>query len=228
MPWASMLVDTKPILETVKSFGASQWTAVFAAALTLTSFAQGLFILQANRVAKAAAQAAKKTADWLQIVEGAYVAEQIVHKDDIYERVLHQSKSALVNESAETNGSPDLSVTIKLVNFGKTPAMLKSWAAALFFDSAVRTPDLDPRLFPIRMLGPREQSGEYGSPVISVKFPSPEQSKKFKEGSLYLWVKGYIDFEDIHGHATKREFVWRYDVPMKRFVPHYFNVTDEN
>jgi hypothetical protein len=228
MLWAKIVVEAKTTLETIESFGSSQWTAVFAAALTLTSFVQALFILRANKVARDAANAAKKTADSLQMTERAYVAEQIVSKADLHDELLLHSGSLSRDESEPAQASAQLIVAIRFTNFGKTPATLKSWAASLSIDGAVRKVDLEPHLFAIRILGPGEQSGDYGSPSISTPPPAEGQRKKLKDGSMHLWVTGYVDFEDIFGKATKREFVWRYDVTMRRFIPHYFRIVEEN
>ncbi len=79
------IVEGKTILDAVMHFGASQRTAIFAGVLILTSLVQSSLILQANRVANEAANAAKKTADFLQVTERAYVAEQIGAKSDLLE-----------------------------------------------------------------------------------------------------------------------------------------------
>lgn len=228
MLWAKVAVDAKTTLETIKGFGSSQWTAVFAAALTLTSFVQALFILRANKVAKEAADAAKKTADLLQMTERAYVAEQILSKPDLHDQLLLHPESLLTKELVPAQASPQLTVAIRFTNFGKTPATLKSWAASLSIDGAVRKVDHEPQLFAIRILGPGEQSGDYGSPSIGIPPPAEGQGNKLKDGSMHLWVTGYVDFEDIFGKAAKREFVWRYDIAMKRFIPHYFRIVEEN
>ncbi len=88
MLWTKTIVEAKTILDAVMHFGASQWTAIFAGVLILTSLVQSSLILQANRVANEAANAAKKTADFLQVTERAYVAEQIGAKSDLLEKLL--------------------------------------------------------------------------------------------------------------------------------------------
>ncbi len=227
MLWAKTIVETKTILEIVTHFGASQWIAIFAGVLILTSFVQGTLILQANRVATEAANAAKKTADFLQVTERAYVAEQIGDKSDLFEKLVQFGDDA---HSISSVAQPDavLSVPLRFTNYGKTPAMLKCWAADLSIQGAIRKFDGEPKLISIRILAPGEQTADH-SPSVLGQFPrSAEQSEKLIDGSLQQWVSGYVEFEDIFGRNTKREFGWRYNHPTARFVPHYFNIMEEN
>lgn len=227
MLWAKTIVETKTILDLVMHFGASQWTAIFAGVLILTSFVQSSLILQANRVANEAANAAKKTADFLQVTERAYVAEQIGDKSDLLEKLLQLE---MTRHSVSSVARPDvtLSVPVRFTNYGKTPAMLKHWAAKLSIDGAIRKFDDEPSLLPIRILAPGEQTADHSPSVVGKFRPTAEQGEKLTDGSLQLWVSGYVEFEDIFGKNTKREFAWRYDRTTMRFVPYYFQTIEEN
>jgi hypothetical protein len=228
MLWTKMIVEAKTILEVIMHFGASQWIAVFAGVLILTSFLQSTLILRANRVASEAANAAKKTADFLQVTERAYVAEQIGDKNDLIETLFHFGNDSHIAPSLTEQPDVSLSVPVRFTNYGKTPAMLKSWAANLSCEAAIRKVDPEPKLFPIRILAPGERSEDHLSSILGRFSRSAEQSEKLTDGRLQLWVSGYVEFEDIFGKNTKREFAWRYDHAMTRFVPHYFHVIDEN
>ncbi len=227
MLWTKTIVEAKTILDAVMHFGASQWTAIFAGVLILTSLVQSSLILQANRVANEAANAAKKTADFLQVTERAYVAEQIGAKSDLLEKLLQFGD---YGHSVSSVARPDvtLSVPVRFTNYGKTPATLKYWAADLSIQGTIRKFDGEPKLIPIRILAPGEQTADHSPSVLGRFRPTAEQSEKLADGSLQLWVSGYVEFEDIFGRSTKREFAWRYDQRMTRFLPHYFHVTEEN
>jgi hypothetical protein len=226
--WTKMIAEAKTILDVITHFGALQWIAVFAGALILTSFLQSIFILRANRVAREAANAAKKTADFLGVTQRAYVAEQIGDKIDLIETLFHFGDDSHSAPSVAQQPDVSLSVPVRFTNYGKTPAMLKSWAANLSCEAAIRKVELEPKLFPTRILAPGERSEDHLSSIIKPFPRSAEQSEKLTDGRLQLWVSGYVEFEDIFGKNTKREFAWRYDHAMRRFVPHYFHVIDEN
>jgi hypothetical protein len=228
MLWAKTIVEAKTILEPITHFGSSQWIAVFAGVLILTSFVQGIWISRANRVASEAANAAKRTADFLQVTERAYVAEQVGDKGDLLAKLLgFGNETHAVSPGAQ---QPDivLSVPVRFTNYGKTPAMLKHWAANLSIDGAIRKFDDEPSLLPIRILAPGEQTADHSPSVVGKFRPTAEQGEKLTDGSLQLWVSGYVEFEDIFGKNTKREFAWRYDRATTRFVPHYFQIIEEN
>jgi hypothetical protein len=228
MLWAKTIVEAKTILEAIAHFGATQWIAVFAGALILSSFVQSVLISRANRVANKAANAAKRTADFLQVTERAYVAEQVGDKIDLLPKLLGRGNDTYVVSSVVQQPDVVLSVPVRFTNYGKTPAMLKSWAANLSIEGAVRKCDAEPKLLPIRILAPGQQTADH-SPSAFGKFrPTAEQAEKLTDGSLQLWVSGYVEFEDIFGKNTRREFAWRYDPAATCFVPQYFHITEEN
>jgi hypothetical protein len=227
MLWAKAIFEAKAAIEVIGHFGASQWTAVFAGLLILTSLLQSIFICYSNHVAMAAANAAKKIAESLQATERAYVAENIVGGGDVLEALLRPNE---LNKDLSTKERPDikLAVALSFTNYGKTPATLKCWAAKLSIDGTVRQADLEPKLFPIRILAPGERTAGQTPSAVEIFNRSAEQSQQLTEGSSRLWLCGEVEFEDIFGQGSKREFVWRYDHALRCFVPYYFSIVEQS
>jgi hypothetical protein len=223
MEWAKILAEAKVILGTIQNFRTAEWMAAFAGILVLTSFIQSFFIMHANRVARDAANAAHKIGNALQATERAYVAEQISDPHQI-----EATLSGLAEAQSETHAQDDIVAGIRFKNFGKTPATLKNWAASLYVDAAARKADSDAKLFPVRILAPSEETGEEMMPMLRGHMLTNDQAKKIAAGTLQLWASGFVDYEDIFGKGSRREFVWRYDCPQGCFVPHYFNIVEDD
>ncbi len=215
----------KTILECLDKH-AGALSALFLGALVITSFIQNIFILRANQAALQAANTAKESADGLQIAERAYVAEGVAEQSDVLRALFNLTSSYPSSPPIDEQSNAQVCVKIWFTNYGKTPATMRYWAAKLSIESSIPREELEPKSFEIRVLAPQEHTSDNVPMTLDIFSHSLEQSEKLNEGRLELWLFGYVEFEAIFGNVTRRNFVWRYNRHLHRFVPFSFYIED--
>ena len=203
--------------------GADGWTAIFTGALVCSAIVQGHFIISANRVAEEAAKAAKKSADSLQASESAFVVEEIYTPGGINDFPFTFHLRTPVPTSVEPAA---ITGAIVFKNWGKTPATVICYGTR-FHVGEVRPHFLsmdDKYLLRYVIEAQGKTEGIYISDVIP---NSTQQSERLSAGALTLWLVGFIKFADVFGKKRIRHFAWRYERPMKCFVPLDFFITEE-
>ncbi len=177
-------------------------------------------------VAADATEAAKRSADALQAAERANVIERIDGAegfDDLFLSGERYKNSPTMNEIEYP--AAQISATLRFKNYGKTPAIILSYSIEPIISEQM--PDLDFSTlveinfqtmmlvnFVVEPLGATEDI-----PLTRFVRHSWAQSNLLAAGRLLVWFAGYVTFIDVFDIKRTRKFIWRYDRPMRRFVP---------
>jgi hypothetical protein len=167
-----------------------------------------------TRAAQRSAKAAEEAVQALPVIERAHVYPEIVAAG-VIEGLLDQARENYaegLDSYDKPMGSRGL-VTIKLTNFGKTPALLKTLFAGVGIAPLGTKEGL---LIPEGILGDKQST----TPIIctmAVGF-TRRQAEHVGVATAHVCLDGEVTFEDIWGaeHVTEFYFVW--DVALRNFV----------
>ncbi len=204
----------------------------YSAALTaLATIAVGIFTWQLKRstdqlwlsgerqieAAIISAEAAKTSAESLQIVERAHIAEIIIDSNiaDIFAQIG-------LAEAVPITVEPR--VRFKFKNYGKTPAtVIRYYVDIVIYQEA-------PSLESTYLAGNWETGdplsehtlgalGETSIMPLRRKWGIEDNLKNSLVRALTnIWFIGYVIFEDVFGVATHRRFIWKYERHTKQLV----------
>lgn len=208
-------------------------TALFTVILTLSTIAlwratAGLFVetaglrdaadkqrtdtLRSIKATEIAANAAERSADAVQIVEGAYVYPDILTEN------IADSLSAFRQSEVRTNR---LRVSFRFKNFGKTPAIIGFYQADLFHRDGgprLRSAGVSPiQVAQKTILG----AGEATEPMETEigDFSRQEWGSLCLHQSTRLHFAGEIRYADIWGNKWLFPFEWEYSGAKGRLIP---------
>jgi hypothetical protein len=170
--------------------------AAFTGLLFFTSVFQGYFLIRANQTALAAASAAKQSAD------GLYDAER---PHMILSDIQISGAGLLPNAQSGVL----LAITVRVTNYGRTPALLKSFVNYVSVGTELDpTPEYDP-LVPIRfIIAPNHW---YGTTRPNEIHLSAEMARGIVAGTERIWDCIFIQYEDPFGRPHKMRGAYRVD-----------------
>lgn len=204
------------------------FTAVLASLtliLAIVGVFQIIYLNRADKTARLAAEAAKASADALQVSERANVIEKLegtMNMDSLY----RSGESFPNSPSMETAPQPvAIGTTAFFKNYGKTPAIILSYSIEPFIseeiprfssDALVAVDFQTKRLvdYVIEAQGSTEEI-----PISRVVPTSWSQSNLLASRKLNVWFVGHVTYIDVFDTVRTREFAWLYDRPMRQFVP---------
>jgi hypothetical protein len=177
--------------------------AVFTALLAVVSGVQGFLLLRADKTARIAADAAKRSAD------AAFAAERarffIVIESHNLRQIIGNVESRGILASGE-----NFSIKYRFRNYGKTPGIIKE----LTLNSMIAAAPPDPpshsfvsKDFPERMIGANGSTPEdwYG-PVTT---PELSQVQAIGGNSSRFWFYGRLYYDDVFGNQQVHRFYFR-------------------
>ena len=190
-------------------FGVSPdgWVAIFTFALVVVSALQGVAILRAERTSRDAADAAKRSADAIAVIERAHVYPVVIHPGAILSCI--QSAQAFWLD--EPDGAPDkpcdvtAELAFKIVNYGKTPAILKTvFVDYGFYPSGALIGVGIQR----GILGPGEETENL--PSVMQRGLTRNEANHIGTYTGHIAFEGQINFFDVWDNEfiTKFHFVW--------------------
>jgi hypothetical protein len=177
--------------------------AVFTALLAFVSFGQGALLLRADRTARVAADAAKRSAD------SAFAAERARFFIVIEKHNLTQVIGSVENRGVLASGE-NFSVSYQFKNYGKTPGVVKE----LTMNAAIGAAPMDPashtivrKDFSERMIGAGGSTiDDYYSPVPP---PSTTEVQDIGRNILRFWLYGRLYYDDVFGNQQVHKFCFR-------------------
>lgn len=183
--------------------------AGFTGVLALVSIVQGWFLFRADKTARISAEAAKASADALQVTERAYVYPVIVSFGDLMDHI-RLAKAFFLdtdNSKADAHCSESVGLAFKIKNYGKTPAILKQVFAAfgvypLGAGLGVVVPE--------GILGAGEATSELTSEMQQGL--SRNEANHVVVYTRHIAFVGEIVFEDIwaNEYRTRFHFAWEH------------------
>jgi hypothetical protein len=197
--------------------------AVFTLALVIVSSVQIYFLrrsdVTARRSADAAllaAQATTKQGDAAIASERAYVQEIVTST-----RIDDAIRFAGLYDKSPTMGSTKTSLLVgcSFKNYGKTPATITDYGLDLVISSTPAPLPLFPLGFSLTesTVAPLAMSDEV---TISVdKEITWILSNSLVRKQTYVWLSGWVRYQDVFNVEHSHEFVWRYDLKSRRFIP---------
>jgi hypothetical protein len=197
--------------------------AVFTLALVIVSSVQIYFLrrsdVTARRSADAAllaAQATSKQGDAAIASERAYIREIVTST-----RIDDAIKFAERYDKSPTMGSTKASLFAgcSYKNYGKTPATISDYGLDLVISPTVPPPPPFPLGFSLAesTVAPLAISEEV---YISVEREITWiLSNSLVRKQTYVWLIGWVHYQDVFGAGHAHEFMWRYDLRLRRFVP---------
>jgi hypothetical protein len=188
-------------------------------ALTIAIFTIVLVVFNGRLATstRIAADAAKKAADALPALERAhiFVEPTIAMRESFYDHDIRDKPDTEVlwHSGAST-------AEYRIVNYGKTPAILKSLDVRITHHKGA--PDNRAHLRS-RFLGGEKliNSGDGDSDEISIDYQwTVADSKLFISGKTWVWFYGSIRYDDIFGVEHFTYFRWRYGGTMRVQLTH--------
>ena len=195
--------------------------------------AQSRDMKQSLRISDQTAAAAKRSADALYASEQARIVENITNP--MVETLFRSGEWYRNSPSMDAVDYPPASVslTIRFKNYGKTPATIISYSAEPTIKE--HNPIFDPPEFSVAFFGekrlieytiaPMDSTGEIS--ITRVMPDSWAQSNNLARRQLTIWIIGHVTFIDVFDEKITRKFTWRYDRPMRAFVPFDFHTSRE-
>jgi hypothetical protein len=177
--------------------------AIFTALLALVSGVQGALLLRADKTARVAADAAKRSAD------AAFAAERarffIVIESHNLTQIINNVDSRGILASGE-----NFSIKYRFRNYGKTPGIIK----ALVLDSMIDTDPVEPPTQPIiikefaeYMIGADGSTKEdWFSPRTA---PNLLEVQAIGRDNARLWFYGRLYYDDVFGNQQVHKFFFR-------------------
>jgi hypothetical protein len=179
--------------------------AVFTGLLFVVSGVQGFLLLRADKTARIAADAAKRSAD------SAFAAERAR-----FFIVIRNHNIAQIVASTEHRGSlisgENFSIRYHFENYGKTPGIIKE----LTLDSMITAAPADPLSHPlIRKEFPERMIGASGSTIEGwyspTTFPDSSQVLAIGRNTSRFWFYGRLYYDDVFGNHQVHKFYFRSD-----------------
>lgn len=182
---------------------------------------QEVDFLRSVAAAESAAEAAKESADALQASERAVVFERLEGSINL-ESLFRPGENPFQSATMQVASPVAIGTTLYLKNYGKTPANILSYSVRPIIQKDIPAFDLPPPPSEVKLLinSVIEAQGETEEiPITGIVPNSWEQSIRLRDRQLEVWLAGEVMFTDVFDIVRTREFVWRYDRPMKLFVP---------
>jgi hypothetical protein len=177
--------------------------SLFTALLAFVSIFQGFLLLRADKTARIAADAAKRSAD------SAFAAERarffIVIESHNLTAVLGNVEGRGILAAGE-----NFSIRYRFQNYGKTPAIIK----VMTIDSMIATDPAEP---PIHFLSikdfPEYMIGAGGSTKVDwyspMQAPHLSQVQAVGRNTARLWFYGRLYYDDVFGNHQVHKFYFR-------------------
>lgn len=198
--------------------------AFAALAVALFTFTLWRSTIDLYRAGENTAELARRSADALEASERGHVVELIEWGDfsELYKLATWYKKSPDMKSDPIT-----VPVRVRFKNYGRTPATVISYG----YEAKIckEPPDLDKapsdKFLEEPTIGEKGESKAFeNSEIVQHDW---QQSMLLCQGDLKVWLIGNIFYFDVFDTVTTRNFIWRYDHPMKRLVP-YSSVTGRN
>jgi hypothetical protein len=175
-------------------------TAILAGA----SLWQGYFLIRSDKTTRIAAEAT---------LERAYV----------FFEVLGTSIGFFGGEEGFPQGDSPPYITIRCINYGKTPAIIKEMNAELTLAREMTTPQFEAEQLSTPIVLPgigtnveNGNSGGYPAPnfdyvqrLIANRKPTDAERVELREGKAFLWLSGRVVYDDVFGQEHRTLFWYR-------------------
>jgi hypothetical protein len=181
------------------------WLFVIGGSQVALFYVQLRLIRESLTPAQTAARAAQAAAEYIPVVEGAYV---YVLLDKFVSDQIDDIKGEEITDPP--------AVKISLKNFGKTPAFIQRVVARLNCVPIVNG-DFE-RFFvpPETVLGAGETT-TYRETITLKKSLSSQEASRIGKHSAHITLEGQLVYADILGKKWTVPFMGRYDADTKRF-----------
>lgn len=169
------------------------------AALAFFSFVQGAFLYRADRTARISADAAKKSADALSVIERAHVYPEILNPGAIWD-CINDAKAFYLDPTGETADTPcsttaELTFTVR--NYGKTPAILKEVFAGFGVWPIGAQIGV---VIPVGILGAGENSGSFVAAME--RGLTHNEATHITSYTKHIAFVGRVTFDDVWGNGA--------------------------
>jgi hypothetical protein len=181
------------------------WLVMIGGSQVALFYWQLRLIRESLAPAQTAARAAQAAAEYIPVVEGAYV----------YVLVDEFSRAQIDDIKGQEITDPP-AVKISLKNFGKTPAFIHRVVARLNCVPIVNG-DFERFFVPPETLIGAGETTNYGETIALKKSLSPLEAFRIGKHSAHIILEGQLVYADILGKKWTVPFTGRYDADTKRF-----------